>query len=141
MALPTSNYVYHRATGDAFDGIQMNGLLPRSGPDKVTPYKFLSVATQKGNTATLKMVMSDWHFRLKVSDMVDGDWVEMANKSEWRGKNAVAPELLEYRSVRPLKSGLHAAWQKLKAGVPATVPAAASSSSSSAPKEEKKSKD
>ncbi len=137
MALPTSNYVFHRAPDKYFADVQAGGLKTLSGPDKLTLYKFVSVATLQANTATLEMRASDWHFRLKVSDMTDGDWVEMANKSEWRGRKDVPPELLQYRRATPKQPGKPAAWQKLKEGVP---PAAASASSSGAPeKEEKKS--
>jgi hypothetical protein len=134
--LPTSTYVYHRAPDTRFAVIQAGGLKAMSGPDKLTPYKFVSVATLKANTATLEMRASDWHFRLKVSDMVAGDWTEMANKSEWRGCKDIPPELLEYRTARPMDPGKPASWQRLKAG----VPAAASSSSSSVESKEKEEK-
>ncbi len=139
--LPTSNFVYHRAPDSLFAAIQTGGLKAMSGPDGLTEYKFISVAALRTNTATLENRATDWHFRLRVSDMIAGDWVEMANKSEWRGRKDVPPELLEYRTVRPQDPGKAASWQRLKAGVPAAASSSSSSSTDSKGKEEKKNTD
>ena len=107
MSMPT--YLYHATPKTYAQSILDTGLQPRSVGGEETTYLCMS-GTESGAT-TLGRAASDIIFRVKSSNLDVKSWSKRgAGKQEWRSKEGIDKDLLEYR--RFLGNESQKTWRK-----------------------------